>query len=274
MSNAPSNSNYISSDGQGVIVGLDPANPQPAVVQQLRPDQAVSQPIQVTDLPPQQQAVTNARFTAEDIERARQQEKEKLYPRIDEMQQQLRQLAEERQAEQAERTRLAEEAEALRRAEEEKDMEIKDLMARRESEFQAQIDQLNQRYETDRAVFERERTLHEAQQYRLQRIEQESEFILPELRDLIRGDTPEQVDASIEEMKLRSEAIFNNMTAAQQPQPFRGVAMPSVPPVGPMEQMPSYESLSAEDIRTMSMDDYKRHREQLLRASSQQRRGR
>ena len=75
-------------------------------------------------------------------------------------------------------------------------------------------------------------------------------------------------------MKQRSEMIFQNLQAAQQPQPFRGAAMPSVPPVGPMEQLPSYEQLTPEDIRTMDMDTYKRYREQLLHATSPRQRRR
>jgi hypothetical protein len=258
----------ISSDGQGFLVNVDPARPQSSasVTTQPRPDQAVSQPIQV--VPQQPNGNGNFRFSEEDIERARQQEKEKLYPRLEELGNELKTLKQERDAEAAERQRLAEEREQEIKAKEESEMEIRDLLSRREAEFNAQISEINQRYETDRAVFERERTIMQAREYRQARIEQEGEFILPELRDLIRGDTPDEVDASIAEMRARSEAIFENMRAAVEPQPFRGAAMPSVPPVGPMEQLPSYEQLTPEDIRTMSMDDYKRYREHLLRATS------
>lgn len=268
-----SQDNQITQDGQGLLVGVTPASPQTASnwSNTARPDQDVSQqrPIQVVDQP--SNGPTNARFTDEDIERARQQEKDKLYPRIEEMSEQLKTLKAERDAEQAERARLAQEAEDLRKAKEEEEMDLRSLMERREAEMRSEISTLNERYEMDRAVFERERAMHEAQAYRQARIEQESEYILPELRDLIGGDTPDQVDASIEEMKARSEAIFNNMAAAAQPQPFRGAAMPSVPPVGPMEQLPQHETLTADDIRNMSMDDYKRYREQLLRATNPQR---
>lgn len=273
--------NQTISDGQGILVGVQ--SPQPQLQSDwanVRPNQAVSQqdPVRVVDLnQPQTNGVGNARFTQEDLERVRQQEKDKLYPRIEEMSTQLRQVQEERAAEQAERQRLADEAAAARAAQEEQEMEIRDLMTKKEREWQEQFQSLNQRYETDRAIFERERSLNEAMQYRQARIEQESEYILPELRDLVRGDTPEEVDQSIEEMKARSEAIFQNMAAAQQPPvPFqaRPAAMPSVPPVGPMEQLPSYEQLSPEDIKGMSMDTYKRYREQLLQATSPRQRGR
>jgi hypothetical protein len=260
------------SDGQGVLVGVQPATPHPSSFQQVRPDQAVSQPIQVVDQP--QTNGNGARFTAEQLEEARRVEKEKLYPRLEEMSNQLKTLQEERDAERAERERLAQEAEAARRQQEEAEMDLRTLFEKREQEFNGQIEQLNQRYETDRAVFERERALQQAAQYRQERIDQESEFIFPELRDLVQGSTPDEVDRSIEEMKQRSEMIYQNLQAAQQPAPFRGAAMPSVPPVGPMEQLPSYEQLTPEDIRAMDMDTYKRYREQLLNATSPRQRGR
>lgn len=259
----------ISTDGQGILVGVTPANPQPSSITQSRPDQAVTQPVVV--VPAQPNGQTAPQFTAEDIEKARQQEKEKLYPRIEEMNEQLKALRAEREAEQAERQRLADEAAEATRLQEESQMEVRDLLARREAEFQAQINDLNARYDTDRAIFERERSLTQAREYRLQRIEQESEYILPELRDLVMGDTPQDVDASIEEMKLRSQTIIDNMQAVMQPAPFRGAAMASVPPVGPLEQVPDQVSLTPDDIRNMSMDDYKKYREQLLRATSPRR---
>ena len=93
----------------------------------------MSQPIQVADQPQQQ---PNVRFTEQDIERARQQEKEKLYPRIEEMSAQLKQLRRPNvRPKQAERQRLADEAEAARRAKEESEMDLRDLFEKREAEF-------------------------------------------------------------------------------------------------------------------------------------------
>ena len=229
-----SQDNQITQDGQGLLVGVTPANPQPASSwnEANRPDQDVQQrPIRVVDQPTNG-APSNVRFTDEDIERARQQEKDKLYPRIEEMSEQLKQLRAEREAEQAERERLAEEAEDLRKAKEEDEMDLRSLLEKREAEMRNEIQTLNQRYDSDRAVFERERALMEAQQYRQARIEQEQEYILPELRDLIGGDSVEQIDASIEEMKARSEAIFANMAAASSPSPSGGQRCPPSHPLG------------------------------------------
>lgn len=271
MSNTQTD-NTTAGTGSGFLVGVEPAQPRLTADwtgATGRPDQQVSQPQPNLQQPPQEQRPAY-RWTDEDIENARRQEKEKLYPRIEDMQTQLRTLADEREAEKAERQRVTDEAEVLRRTEEEKQMEVRDLLDRREKEWKDQIDSLNARYDADRAVFQKERDLQEAELYRRDRIAQEANEILPELRDFITGATPDEIDASIETMKQRTASVLANLVAAEPPQvPYqpRGAA-PTVPPVGPMEQLPSYETLTPEDIRGMSMDDYKRHRSALLQATS------
>lgn len=260
----------ISDTGQGHLVGVQPAQPRQAADwtgQNGRPDQQVSQPtisLGGNGNGQQQQRY----FTEEQLEAARREEKEKLYPRLEEMTGQLRELQEARAGEQEERERLAAEAAEAQRLKEEGELEVRDLLARRETEWQQQLAKLEQRYDADRAIFERERQFNELQDYRRQRVEQESEFILPELRDLITGDNPAAVDASIEVMKARTEQIFANLaTNAPPPLQPRGAA-PTSPPVGPMEQLPAYESLSPDDIKGMDMETYKRYRNQLLQATS------
>lgn len=258
--------------GQGHLVGVQPAQPRQASawVAQERPDQAVTQ--QNYAQPPQQGTnVVQPRWTDEDLNEARRQEKDKLYGRMEEMNAQLHSL-QQRQAEQdAERERLAAEAAEALRAKEEEELGIRDLLTRRETEWQQQLAQLEQRYDADRAVFDKERFFTELQTYRRDRLEQEAEFILPELRDLVTGESIEAIDASIATMKARTEQIFANMTASQPPPPAPRGAAPTAPPVGPMEQLPSYESLTPDDIRGMDMETYKRYRNQLLHATNPQR---
>jgi hypothetical protein len=248
--------------GNGILVGVQPAQPRQAsdwTGQQPQQQQGNGQQ------PPQQQV-----FTAEQVEAFRQQEKDKLYPELQNMSAQLRALQEERDQEKAERQRLADEAEQARLAKEESELDLRTLMEKRDAEFREQLEERDRRYEADRAVFEQERRLGEIQEYRRQRIEQEQEYLLPEIRDFVAGSTPEEIDQSIEYIKERSQIIASNFAAAaqQQQQPFRGGAMPSVPPVGPMEQLPSYEQMSPDVIAAMDMDTYKRYRPQLLQATN------
>jgi hypothetical protein len=253
--------NGISDSGNGFITGVTP--PQHVTTPSNAQGYVPEQPQQ-----PQQRT-----FTEEQVEAFRQQEKDKLYPEMQRMSEQLRTLQEERDAEKAERQRLAEEAEAARLAKEESEMDLRALMEKRDAEFRSAMEDRDRRYEADRAVFEQERRLQEVTDYRRARLEQEGEFLLPELREFVSGNSPDEIDASIEALKERTASIIANVTAVQPPpQPFRVAANPGVPPVGPLEQLPSYESLTPQDIATMPMDTYKRHRDELLRAASQQRR--
>lgn len=255
--------------GGGFLQGVEPG--QGRLVsdwqQQGTAAQQVSQPVQVTDLPVQP---TGRFFTEEDIAEARRQEKEKLYPRLSTMEEQLKALQAEREREIAERKRLEDEALAAQRAKEESEMEVRDLLRTKEQEWESRWNGLQQQREQEQAIFAQERRMAELDRWRQERIEQEQEYIIPELRDYVMGNNEEEIEASIEQAKQRSAGILANIQAAQQPfSPMRG-ASPTAPPMGPMEQQPTYEQLSAEDIRNMSMDDYRRMRTQLLQASSPQ----
>src|SRR5262245_46869820 len=117
MSNADNGA--ILDTGQGVVVTTTPQPQPPPQYQQA----TATQP-------------TGRHFTEEDIEKARQQEKDKLYPRIEEMGQQLRTIQEERQTELAERQRLQEEADSARKAKEEQEMDLRTLLEKRDQEWQ------------------------------------------------------------------------------------------------------------------------------------------
>jgi hypothetical protein len=261
----------VGDTGNGFITGVEPARPRQANdwVQQ-RPDQQVSQPVQGV---PQQQGDPRPayRWTDEDIAAARQQEKDKLYGRIEDLGSQMKEIQAQREAEQAEKQRLADEADQARKAKEENELDLRALMEKREAEMRGEIETIRRTQETEREIFNKERVLQEVAIYRRDRIEQEANDLLPELRDFVSGDTPEAIDASIEALKGRSQAILSNILAQEQAQvaPYqpRGAA-PTAPPVGPMEQLPSYESLTPEDIKGMDMETYKRYRTQLLQATS------
>jgi hypothetical protein len=257
--------------GNGFLVGVDPVQPRNGQQngQQQPPEQAQQ--------PPQG---TGRFFSEEDVERIRQQEKDKLYGRIEEMGTELRTMREEavareQAAQEAIQQAAAAEAEAQRQREEE-ELSVRELLTRREQEWETRFTEQQQSYARDRAIFDQERSLTLLGEYRRDRIEQESPFIIPELRNFVNGNSPEEIDQSIEFIKQQSAAISANFAAAAeqqvQQQPFRGAAMPSVPPVGPMEQLPSYESMSPEVIAAMDNETYKRYRPQLLQQANPYRR--
>jgi len=266
-----SNTENIADTGNGFIVGAQSAQPRRAA-DWTGNDQPNGNG-QTTQTSQDERPAY--RWTDEDIAQARQQEKDKLYGRIEQMGGQLQEIQAAREAEAAERQRLADEAEAARKAKEENEMDLRTLMERRETELRAEMDQIRQAQEMEREVFNRERTLQQVEEYRRDRIAQEAEYLLPELRQYIVGDSVEAVDASIERVKLDTQAIVSNFVAASEPPPApyqpRGAA-PTAPPVGPMEQLTDQMPMSLQDLRAMDMDTYKKHRNQLLQATNPNRR--
>ena len=266
-----SNTENITDTGQGFLTGVQPAQPRRAAdwtgAEQGNGNGQTTQT--------RQDERPAYRWTDEDIAAARQQEKDKLYGRIEQMGGQLQEIQTAREAEAAERQRLADEAEAARKAKEENEMDLRSLMEKRESEMRAEMDKIRQAQEMEREVFNRERQLAQVDEYRRDRIAQESEYLLPELRQYIAGDSVEAIDAAIERVKADTANIVSNFVAAAEPPPIpyqpRGAA-PTAPPVGPMEQLTDQLPMSLQDLRAMDMDTYKKHRNQLLQATNPNRR--
>lgn len=253
----------------GFLVGVQPAQPRSADWQNVDTSAVgASQqpPVVVVTTPPA--PATDARFTTEDIERVRKEEKDKLYGRISQMDEQLKALTAEREA------REQAEAEALRIADEERQRREQEEMSANEriealrKETEERLAEVTKTYERDRAIFEREQRLMQLETYKRDVMAQNEALILPELRDLVHGETEEMIDASVQEMIERSNQIMQNVAeaAGTQRQQMRGVAS-TAPPVGPMEQAPTYESLTPQDIAGMDMETYKRYRDGLLRSA-------
>lgn len=234
----------------------DPPQPQPT-------------PPVVTD-PPSPPAPTGKTFGPEDIERARQEEKDKLYARLEAQEAELKKLreAEEAKVRAAQEAQTKAEAEAKAKAEEE--MSAKQLLEQRQAEWEQRFAAVEQRASQAEAVLERERQYQALQNYRTTRLEQEAEHILPELVDLVTGMSEQEVEDSLSAMKARTANILSNVAAAtqQQRQQQRGVPV-TAPPVGPMDTDPTQQTVTADDIRNMDMATYSKNRERLLGAASQ-----
>ena len=83
-------------------------------------------------------------------------------------------------------------------------------------------------------MLEKERRFRELEVYYQRRMTEESEYIIPELRDLISGTTEEEIENSIAVLKERSSAILESIQQSAQPSGLRGSPV-TAPPVGPME---------------------------------------
>jgi len=211
-------------------------------------------------------------YTADDIAKAREQEKAKLYPQMEKMKEELaaaKARAEEVAAKEADREakRAAKEAEKLakQKEREEAELPLKELLAKKEQEFQAQIEQERLERERAFALLEQERRFQELMNYRQNRLEQERDNIVPELIDLIQGNTPDEVESSIATLKEKSSSILQSAQAAMQSakQQMAGTRI-TAPASGPLDNDSSQQSYTPDAIRDMTMADYAKQRAKLL----------
>jgi hypothetical protein len=217
----------------------------------------------------------NTDKVAEAIQKARAQEKAKLYPQVEKLQEELallRSKEQEREAKEAERkaARTAREAEAAaeRKKQEESELEVRDLLAKKEKEWQAQFESERSEREKAFALLEREREFQDLMQFRSQRLEAERENIIPELIDLISGNSRDEIEQSIAGLKERSAKIFDSVAqvAQQSRKEMVGTRITS-PASGPLDNDSDSRTYSPNDINNMSMADYAKNRAKLLGSS-------
>ena len=208
-------------------------------------------------------------FTAEDLAKARAQEKAKLYPQIEKMAAELESLKKDREeaaarkaAKKAERDK---EEEEKAKAKEEKELSYKELLKKKEQEFQSLIEKERLERENAIALLEKERKFQDLVNYRQQRIEQERDSIVPQLIDLVNGNTKDEIEASIESLKAKSSAIMldvqQTVLSARQQMPGARVTAPAS---GPLDNDSEQQISTPDSIREMSMADYAKQRAKLL----------
>ena len=155
-------------------------------------------------------------YTDEDLAKVRSQEKDKLYPQIESLKEELNSLRKEKEEEAARRNANAQ-AEAERaKAEALSELDSKSYADARLSELQEQLERERQERERAFALLEREKTYADLQAYRQQVIEQERENIIPQLVDFIQGNSREEIAESVERLKERSASILESAQSAMQ----------------------------------------------------------
>jgi len=212
-------------------------------------------------------------YTEEDLAKVRAQEKNKLYPELESLKNEVLELKKEREEKAA--RKAAEEAEKLsKKAEKEKakieeDLDAKDLIKIKEQEWKEQLERERNERERAIALLEQERAYADLQSYRQQRLEQERESIIPELLDLVSGNNREELDSSLESLKERSAKILESaqsaMTAARRD--MTGTRA-TLPPAGPLETNSEQRNFSAEEIAAMPMNEYAKYRNRLMSDSA------
>jgi hypothetical protein len=211
-------------------------------------------------------------FTAEDLARVREQEKSKVYPQLERMKEEISALKREKEQREVEEASAVAQAEAEARRKAEEEMEVRDLLSKKEQEFTAQLEAERLERERAFALLETEKRFQELQSYRQQRVEQERDAIIPELLDLVDGSSLEEIDASINSLRERSERILESAQQAMQ-SARRDMAGSRVtaPAAGPLDTDPDNRMYTPDDIRGMSMADYMKNRQRLLGDSASSR---
>lgn len=239
------------------------------------PDAVVVPPLPPKPVP----AAAVQTFTAEDIERARQQEKDKLYEtveaekaRVAALEQQMAAFATDltsRQEAQTAAEKAAADALEEKRLSELSMQERFDEFTRLQGE---RVQGLEQQLAQRDAILQKEREFTELMQYRGQVLQSEmGQSILPELRDFVAGNTTAEIDAAVSALAAKSEAILTQVAQATGAarQTARGVGV-TAPPVGPLDNNSGYETVTRDDIAAMDMQTYAQNRGRLLGAAANQ----
>ncbi len=208
-------------------------------------------------------------YTEEDLAKVRTQEKDKLYPVVEQLKSEVASLKKDKE-EKAARKAAEIDAKAAEKAEKDKaklieDLDAKDLIKLTTDELREQLERERSERERAFALLEQERTYAELQNYKQNLIEQERENIIPELVDLVSGNTPDEVSASLESLKARSAKILESAQAAMQNarKEMRGTSA-TLPAAGPLETNMDSRQFTAQDIASMSMNDYAKVRDKLM----------
>jgi hypothetical protein len=221
-----------------------------------------------TPAPTANEAVASSQFTEQksytedDLKRVREQEKGKLYDTIESLKGEVNLLAKDREERLAEADRLRKEAEEEARKKAESEMDTRELLSLKEKEWTAQLEEVKNENARSLALVERERQYAALTEFRNRRVQEEQDNIIPELVDLISGNTPEEIEQSITGLRDRSSKILDSASQAMQSarREMTGTR-PTLPPT--MENNSDQQQFSAEQIAAMSVTEYAKVRDRL-----------
>lgn len=244
--------------------------------------------INVPASPPAEGAVNPATgkvFTEEELnaarEAARTEEKNKLYPRIDELKAQVEEFNAFKAEIEAERAAKLQAEEDERKRREQEEMDTRQLLQTKEQEWEQKFNAINEEWsqrfqaiqeerDAQAALLERERQFQALQAYRQQKLQEHANDIHPALHAYITGDSQEAIDASIQSAIESSSAILAEVqqVVGHKPRPIQTFGTPAS---GPTETLEQTVTFTKEDIQNMNMADYAKYRDMLLPAAAKTR---
>ena len=206
-------------------------------------------------------------FTAEQLEAARQQEKDKIYDRVKRAEEQASQFkteierltaAEDAREAEAKAQREAADAEAKKAADAK--LSAEELVAAKTAEWEKERTKFREEMEAQQAFMAKERQLMDIQGYTQQRVAEAiaNNQLAEDFVDYIGGNTREEVDASINKAIQKTANIVASMsgqTPPGNPAPS-GVSPTGFGPSGPLDNLTGQRNYTAADINKMSMEEF------------------
>jgi hypothetical protein len=208
-------------------------------------------------------------YTDEDLAKVRSQEKDKLYPQIESLKDELSSLRKEKEEETARKAAEAQAAAERAKLQAESELDAKSLIELRTAELKEQLERERLEREHYQALLEREKTYADLQTYRQQLLDVERDNIIPDLVDLVNGNSREELEASVNGLKERSAKILESVASAAPSarKEMRGTSV-TTPPNGPLESNTEQRSLTPQEIASMSMNEYAKYRDKLMSPSA------
>lgn len=215
-------------------------------------------------------------FTAEDVERIRAEERARVQAeqqRADQLQNELAQYRAQEEERQKAEAKAQKDAERAAKKKEEEEMELRDLMAKRDQEWEVKLAEERAEREKALAILDQERRHAQLQNYLSQRMMEVGDDIAPQLRQLVGGNTQEEIDASLAQLaKISNEMLEENARYLNGMNAQRRTASVTSPPIGPpdMSGSATTKTYTPDELKALTPEEYAAIREDLHRAASAQ----
>lgn len=215
-------------------------------------------------------------FSAEDIAKARKEEKDKLYTELTSLRDQfssaqktLQEIQDQKAQELAEVERKQADKLAAETAKKEEEMSAKALLEKKLQEttqtWEEKFSQLQAERDSERALAAKERQFTELVDYKNSSLQANVDNIAPQLFGLIKGETKEQIDIAIAQAIEATQGIADEVAQARQQQTAQqrgGVTPTGYTVLGPIDGAVGQKTYTPEDINKMSMAEYEEFRKQ------------
>lgn len=198
------------------------------------------------------------------LAKVRKEEKDKLYPELTSVKEQLAAILKQREEEAANIARIQQEKEAALQAKKEEEMSAKALLEAKLREtndtWEQRFNSLQAEREQEKALADKERAYNQLVDYRNGRLAELADDIAPQFHSFISGNTIEQIDAAIEQARSATQSIYDQVAQAQQRPAPTGVRPTGYSAFGPLDNAAGTKTYSAEEINSMSMAEFEEFR--------------